>query len=72
LCSRRSCRIAQRVTLRRGWLFEPVFVFAVTQISHTCERHLPPLGTGAQPCCLLRVWWVWVYTSWVTNWLIPT
>src|SRR3979411_554957 len=51
--------------------FDLVFVFAVTQISHTLLGRFTPLG-GLQPTVLfLAVWWVWVYTSWTTNWLNP-
>ena len=51
--------------------FDLVFVFAVTQLSHFLLHHLTPLG-GVQTCLLLMaVWWVWIYTSWVTNWLDP-
>jgi len=56
-----------RVTIRRA-LLDLVLVFAVTQISHTnCSRNLPRSGRCNQPCCWLSVWWVWVYTSWVTK-----
>jgi low temperature requirement protein LtrA len=51
--------------------FDLVFVFAVTQLSHFLLHHLTPLG-AVQTCLLLMaVWWVWIYTSWVTNWLDP-
>ena len=51
--------------------FDLVFVFAVTQLSHTL---LADLGFGNAvrvAMLLLAVWWVWIYTSWVTNWLDP-
>src|SRR6202043_3992645 len=51
--------------------FDLVFVFAVTQISHTLLGRLTPLGALQTTLLLLSVWWVWVYTSWVTNWLNP-
>jgi low temperature requirement protein LtrA len=38
--------------------FDLVFVFAVTQLSHSL-------------LLMMAVWWVWVYTAWVTNWLDP-
>jgi low temperature requirement protein LtrA len=51
--------------------FDLVYVFAVTQLSH----HLlaSPTITGALQTALLlaMVWLVWVYTTWVTNWLDP-
>jgi low temperature requirement protein LtrA len=52
-------------------LFDLVFVFAVTQVSHTLLSHFTPLGAVQTTLLLLSVWWVWVYTSWVTNWLNP-
>jgi low temperature requirement protein LtrA len=52
-------------------LFDLVFVFAVTQISHTLLGRFTPLGAVQTTLLLLAVWWVWVYTSWITNWLNP-
>ncbi|HET7885594.1 MAG TPA: low temperature requirement protein A [Bradyrhizobium sp.] len=52
-------------------LFDLVFVFAVTQVSHTLLAHFTMLGAIQTVLLLLSVWWVWVYTSWVTNWLNP-
>ena len=52
-------------------LFDLVFVFAVTQISHTLLGRFTPLGTVQTTLLLLAVWWVRVYTSWITNWLNP-
>jgi low temperature requirement protein LtrA len=51
--------------------FDLVFVFAVTQISHTLLGRFTPLGTLQTTMLFLAVWWVWVYTSWITNWLNP-
>ena len=51
--------------------FDLVFVFAVTQISHTLLKHLTVSGAFQAAFLLMAVWWVWVYTSWVTNWLDP-
>jgi len=51
--------------------FDLVFVFAVTQISHTLLAHFTPLGVLQVTLLFLAVWWVWVYTSWITNWLDP-
>jgi low temperature requirement protein LtrA len=52
-------------------LFDLVFVFAVTQISHALLGRFTPLGALQTTLLFLAVWWVWVYTSWVTNWLNP-
>jgi low temperature requirement protein LtrA len=51
--------------------FDLVFVFAVTQLSHLLLHHLTLAGTLQTLLLLLAVWWVWIYTSWVTNWLDP-
>lgn len=51
--------------------FDLVFVFAVTQLSHTLLHHFTPLGAVQVTVLFLAVWWVWVFTTWVTNWLNP-
>jgi low temperature requirement protein LtrA len=51
--------------------FDLVFVFAITQISHTLLAHFTPLGVLQVTMLMLAVWWVWVFTSWTTNWLDP-
>lgn len=51
--------------------FDLVFVFAVTQLSHTLIGDLTTRGALQVGLLLLAVWWVWIYTSWVTNWLDP-
>src|ERR1700693_5343683 len=52
-------------------LFDLVFVFAVTQISHTLLGRFTPLEALQTTLLFLAVWWVWVYTAWITNWLNP-
>src|SRR5882757_9203642 len=52
-------------------LFDLVFVFAVTQLSHTLLGRFTPLGAVQVTLLFLAVWWVWVYTTWITNWLNP-
>ncbi|WP_035602441.1 low temperature requirement protein A [Haloferula sp. BvORR071] len=51
--------------------FDLVFVFAVTQLSHALIGHFSPLGALQTAMLLLAVWWVWIFTTWVTNWLDP-
>lgn len=51
--------------------FDLVFVFAVTQLSHTLLAHYSGLGALETLLLMMAVWWVWIYTSWVTNWLDP-
>src|SRR5262245_45320063 len=51
--------------------FDLVFVFAVTQCSHFLLGHLTETGARELALMMLAMWWVWIYTSWVTNWLDP-
>jgi low temperature requirement protein LtrA len=51
--------------------FDLVFVFAVTQVSHTLLHNFTPLGAIQTTLLFLAVWWVWVFTAWITNWLDP-
>ena len=51
--------------------FDLVFVFAITQLSHLLMEHFTPAGAVQTLLLMLAVWWVWIYTSWVTNWLDP-
>jgi low temperature requirement protein LtrA len=51
--------------------FDLVFVFAITQLSHSLLKDLTLLGALHTGLLFLAVWWVWIYTSWVTNWLDP-
>jgi low temperature requirement protein LtrA len=51
--------------------FDLVFVFAVTQLSHRLIGHFSLAGVLQTLFLMLAVWWVWVFTSWVTNWLDP-
>ena len=51
--------------------FDLVFVFAVTQLSHSLLEHLHGVGWLQTGLLLMAVWWVWIFTSWITNWLDP-
>jgi low temperature requirement protein LtrA len=51
--------------------FDLVFVFAVTQLSHAVIGHPTGLGLLHAGLLLLAVWWAWVFTAWVTNWMDP-
>lgn len=51
--------------------FDLVFVFAVTQLSHSLLPE-PGLWSALHAVLLFgAVWWTWIDTSWVTNWLDP-
>ena len=52
--------------------FDLVFVFAVTQLSHTLLAHPSWQGAIQAAIMLFAMWWVWIYTAWATNWLDPT
>ena len=51
--------------------FDLVFVFAVTQLSHGLLEHLDAPGAVKTAFLLAAVWWVWINTSWMTNWVDP-
>jgi low temperature requirement protein LtrA len=51
--------------------FDLVFVFAVTQLSHGLMAHPTLLGVIETGLLLMAVWWAWIFTAWVTNWLDP-
>nr|WP_315224660.1 low temperature requirement protein A [uncultured Albidiferax sp.] len=51
--------------------FDLVFVFAITQLSHGLLAELSGTNTLRIGVLLLAVWWVWICTSWITNWLDP-
>jgi low temperature requirement protein LtrA len=51
--------------------FDLVFVFAITQLSHSLLAHLTLFGAFEAALLMLAVWWAWIYTTWITNWLDP-
>ena len=51
--------------------FDLVFVFAITQLSHSLVEHLDAEGAAKTLFLLLVVWWAWIYTTWMTNWFDP-
>ena len=51
--------------------FDLVFVFAVTQLSHGLVGQFSILRLVQMLLLMAAVWWVWIYTCWVTNWLDP-
>lgn len=60
----------QKVTMVELF-FDLVFVFAITQLSHALLADVSVANGLKIGFLLLAVWWVWIYTSWVTNWLDP-
>ncbi|MGC4748089.1 low temperature requirement protein A [Micromonospora sp. DT201] len=51
--------------------FDLVFIFTITQLSHYLIEHPDWRGAARTALLLALVWFVWVYTTWVTNWLQP-
>jgi low temperature requirement protein LtrA len=51
--------------------FDLVFVFAVTQLSHTLLKKLDAVGALQVGLLFMATWWVWIYTVWATNWFDP-
>jgi low temperature requirement protein LtrA len=51
--------------------FDLVFVFAITQISHSLLHHYTMLGAYETAFLFLTVWWIWIYSTWVLNRMNP-
>ncbi|MET3855006.1 low temperature requirement protein A [Rhizobium sp. OAE497] len=51
--------------------FDLVFVFSISQLSHALAAHYSLLGAAEAALMTFAVWWVWIFTAWVTNWLDP-
>ncbi len=49
--------------------FDLVFVFAVTQLSHSLMAKPTFEGLVHVTLLMMAVWWAWMYTTWATNWL---
>jgi low temperature requirement protein LtrA len=68
----RSRRAGHRAEVTSVELFfDLVFVIAVTQISHGLLEHLTWDGALRAALLLLTIWWAWIDTAWITNWLDP-
>lgn len=72
-----SAYLRARGTAREGKVafaelfFDLIFVLTIIQLSHTLAAHYSPLGLVEAAMLMLAVWWVWIFTTWVTNWLDP-
>ncbi|WP_158609769.1 MULTISPECIES: low temperature requirement protein A [unclassified Micromonospora] len=51
--------------------FDLVFIFTITQLAEYLIAHADWRGAARTALLLALVWFVWVYTAWVTNWLHP-
>lgn len=61
---------AQQVTYIELF-FDLVFVFGLTQLGSYLYENQTPLGALEGVIMLVALWWAWVSTTWVTNWLDP-
>lgn len=52
-------------------LFDLIYVFAVTQLSHYLLHHFSFHGLLQMTVVWFGVWLVWQHTTWVTNWFNP-
>ncbi len=52
-------------------LFDLIYVFAVTQISHYLLHNLDWLGFVQSTILWFAVWLGWQHTTWMTNWFDP-
>lgn len=52
-------------------LFDLIYVFSVTQLSHYLLHHLSWDGLGQAVILWFAVWMAWQHTVWVTNWFDP-
>lgn len=70
LLRRRGAHDSGKVSMTELF-FDLIFVFAVTQLSHTLVERLEPIH-GLQTLLLfLAVWWLWIFSTWCTNLLDP-
>jgi low temperature requirement protein LtrA len=73
----RSACLRARGTAKEGKVafaelfFDLVFVLTIIQLSHSLAAHYSPTGLVEAAVLMLAVWWVWIYTTWATNWLDP-
>ncbi|MCO5149769.1 MULTISPECIES: low temperature requirement protein A [unclassified Shinella] len=51
--------------------FDLVFVLTIIQLSHSLAAHYSLLGLVEAAMLTMAIWWVWIDTTWVTNWLDP-
>lgn len=52
-------------------LFDLIYVFSVTQLSHYLLHHLSWAGLLEETILWFAVWMLWQHTIWVTNWFNP-
>ncbi len=52
-------------------LFDLIYVFSVTQLSHYLLHNLTWAGLLKETILWFAVWMLWQHTIWVTNWFNP-
>ena len=51
--------------------FDLIFVLTIIQLSHSLAAHYSTLGLLEAAMLTFAIWWIWIDTTWVTNWLDP-
>lgn len=51
--------------------FDLVYALAVTQLSQLLLSRLSLRSIGEAAFLLVVIWWAWIYTTWMVNWLDP-
>ncbi len=51
--------------------FDLVYVFAVTKLTHFLLDNMTFLGALQTAILFAAMWWAWMFTTWVTNWIDP-
>jgi low temperature requirement protein LtrA len=62
---------AEQQTTSIELFFDLVFVFAITRLSQLVLDDLTIHGLVRAAFLLLVLWWAWINTTWLTNWLEP-
>ncbi|MDJ0324713.1 low temperature requirement protein A [Cryobacterium sp. PH31-AA6] len=51
--------------------FDLIFILALTQLSRYLYDNQTLAGALESTLLVLAFWWIWIYTTWATNWLDP-
>jgi len=51
--------------------FDLIFILALTQLSRYLFDNQSLAGALESAVLVLAFWWIWIYTTWATNWLDP-
>ncbi len=64
-------RETETATVSFELLFDLIYVFSVTQLSHYLLHNLTWEGLLKETILWFAVWMLWQHTIWVTNWFNP-